>query len=258
MFNLSIVTINFNNLNGLKDTLDSLDSQSFKEFEHVVIDGGSTDGGRELIIQNQDRFHYWVSERDNGIYHAINKGIQKCSAEYILILNSGDVLAETTTLQEINAQLSTGEDIIYGDSYLVNDDRGRNEILAPDELSFQFFEYTNLVHQSVIIRRILYDTVGLYDEKLKIVSDWKFYLDALIYQKASSKKINIYISRYDRTGVSSKSVDLLLSEKNKLLKENYRFFSKKYVEESKLTFRSLLKLFLPFGVVKYIQQSRRR
>lgn len=79
---LSIITINYNNLQGLRNTFQSVISQTWQEFEWIVIDGGSTDGGKELLEEHQEKFSYWVSEPDKGIYNAMNKGISHANGEY--------------------------------------------------------------------------------------------------------------------------------------------------------------------------------
>ena len=86
---LSIITVNLNNRDGLQRTIDSVVSQTFTDYEWIVIDGGSTDGSRELIGQHQDRFAYWCSEPDKGIYNAMNKGIAHAKGEWLQFLNSG-------------------------------------------------------------------------------------------------------------------------------------------------------------------------
>ena len=89
---LSIITINYNNLEGLKRTVESVINQTSKEFEYIVIDGGSNDGSGAYIESKSEHIDYWVSEPDKGIYNAMNKGIAKASGEYLLFLNSGDHL----------------------------------------------------------------------------------------------------------------------------------------------------------------------
>jgi glycosyltransferase involved in cell wall biosynthesis len=89
---LSIITVNLNNIGGLQKTFESVFNQLFSDYEYIVIDGGSTDGSVDIIAQNAIKISYWISERDNGIYHAMNKGIQVSKGEYILFLNSGDSL----------------------------------------------------------------------------------------------------------------------------------------------------------------------
>ncbi len=88
---LSIITVNLNNKDGLQKTIDSVISQTFKDFEWIVIDGGSTDGSKELIEKYSDYISYWVSEPDKGIYNAMNKGIKVAKGDYLEFLNSGDI-----------------------------------------------------------------------------------------------------------------------------------------------------------------------
>lgn len=83
---LSVITINYNNAEGLAKTMDSVFRQRFSDFEYIVIDGGSTDGSKDLIVNNQDKIAYWCSEKDSGIYNAMNKGIREASGEYLLFI----------------------------------------------------------------------------------------------------------------------------------------------------------------------------
>ena len=96
---LSIITINYNNLAGLQKTIESVVSQTFRDFEWIVIDGGSVDGSRELIERYANSFSYWVSEPDKGIYNAMNKGIVVAKGDYLLFLNSGDWLCDEMALE---------------------------------------------------------------------------------------------------------------------------------------------------------------
>ena len=110
---VSIITVNFNHLEGLKRTYESIVSQTFTDYECIVIDGGSTDGSREFIEQHQDRFAYWCSEKDNGIYHAMNKGIRQAKGEYLNFMNAGDAFACSKTLAGVFSEHRTA-DILYG------------------------------------------------------------------------------------------------------------------------------------------------
>ena len=98
---LSIITINYNNLAGLQKTFESVFNQTFQDFEYIVIDGGSTDGSKELIEQYHDKIDYWVSEPDSGIYNAMNKGIVRANGEYLQFLNSGDSLLGENILKNV-------------------------------------------------------------------------------------------------------------------------------------------------------------
>ena len=102
MIKISIITINYNDKIGLTKTLNSVISQSWQDFEFIVIDGGSTDGGREVIEQYKDKIDYWVSEPDNGIYDAMNKGVLNSSSDFVLFINSGDIVLPFFFSTEIN------------------------------------------------------------------------------------------------------------------------------------------------------------
>src|SRR5580698_3099287 len=109
---ISIITINFNNKIGLAETMESVLRQDKEYVEYIVIDGGSSDGSAEAIRTREKELAYWVSERDNGIYHAMNKGIARARGEYLLFLNSGDTFNGPNSLSRLLADNPT-EDIIY-------------------------------------------------------------------------------------------------------------------------------------------------
>ena len=94
----SIITINYNNKDGLEMTINSVLGQSFQGFEYIIIDGGSTDGSIDIIKKYESRIDYWVSEPDNGVYNAMNKGIRKATGDYINFMNSGDAYHSSSAL----------------------------------------------------------------------------------------------------------------------------------------------------------------
>ena len=96
---LSVITINYNNKNGLIKTINSVINQTYKDFEFIIIDGGSTDGSLEVIQEYSGQINYWVSEPDNGIYHAMNKGIVMAKGEYCNFMNSGDCFFDEQVLK---------------------------------------------------------------------------------------------------------------------------------------------------------------
>lgn len=103
---ISIITINYNNIEGLKQTVESVLSQTYIDKEYIVIDGGSKDGAVDFL-KSQNKITYWVSEKDGGLYNAMNKGIRKLSGDYVIFMNSGDVF-----LIEMYCQISLMEQSI--------------------------------------------------------------------------------------------------------------------------------------------------
>ena len=184
---LSIITVNLNNRNGLQKTIDSVVSQTFRDFEWIVIDGGSTDGSKELIEQYAEHFAYWVSEPDKGIYNAMNKGIKVAKGEYLQFLNSGDWLLEASTLQKV-FDTNPKEGIVYGDC--VEPD-GSVQVF-PSELDALSLYGNMLNHQASFIKRVLFDDGG-YDESFRYVSDWLFYLEKIVFENVGYLKVNVVV-----------------------------------------------------------------
>lgn len=212
---LSIITINYNNADGLKKTLVSVTSQICKDFEHIVIDGGSSDNSKELIEKYANKVSYpvnWVSEKDSGIYNAMNKGIMCASGEYIHILNSGDCLASNDVVEKMLKALSEQESakgeipILYGNMLkdyrngkIIKDTCGV-ENYTPE--SFLYFYKGTLNHNCAYIRRDLFDKYGYYNEQMKICSDWEWYVRAIVIGGEKTYYTNIDVTIFDMSGIS--------------------------------------------------------
>ena len=233
---VSIITINLNNLRGLRRTMESVASQTSKDYEWIVIDGGSIDGSKELIEQNEKHITYWVSEPDNGIYHAMNKGIKETGGEYQLFLNSGDMLADNQVVEHVVPSLHDF-DFVVGNIYK-SDNLG---VKAFDEnnLSFQRLPFmltiSSLPHQSTFIRKSVFERCGFYREDLKIVSDWVLVVKALVFNQCTLKSIPTVVSIYDVKGISSVNKKLYNDERAKVIDEwkcfkSYFLFYRDYFE----------------------------
>lgn len=237
---LSIITINFNNAEGLRRTLASVALQTYRDVEHIIIDGGSTDGSveviREYVRQIDDRYidnRYanvvWVSEKDNGIYHAMNKGIGKATGDYIQILNSGDILAAPDVTERMVAALRQIDDrcidgrltsvpILYGNMIKQwPDGRRLVDKCEAGNLSMLSFYHGTLNHDSAYIRRDLFERFGLYDENLKIVSDWKWYLQVIPLGGITPVYVDIDVTIFDMTGVSESNTAFWKVERRPVL-----------------------------------------
>lgn len=213
---LSIITVNLNNRYGLQRTIDSVVSQTFTDYEWIVIDGGSTDGSRELIEQYQDHFAYWCSEPDKGIYNAMNKGITHAKGEWLQFLNSGDWLYNETTLKSIFHENHNGnEDFLYG-NYIATINQKVISICKPDnQISLNSIIQSKLGHNATFIKKTTFND-SLYNEKYKIVSDWEFFIKQAILNK-KFKYINTIVSCFDKTGISSTDLDLVTYERNQVI-----------------------------------------
>jgi glycosyltransferase involved in cell wall biosynthesis len=221
---ISIITINYNNVEGLKRTVKSVVSQKWKEFEYIVIDGGSTDGSTAYIESQSEHVDCWVSEPDQGIYNAMNKGILKATGEYLLFLNSGDHLISEKILEQ-NFKFITVQDIIYFNLNVID---GSNTFLKkyPDQLSFSYFTKDTLPHPATFIRASLFRRIGMYDESFKIVSDWKFFIESICKFNCSYIRIDETLTTFYLDGLSSDPQNkvLIFEEKQRVLKSQFRAF----------------------------------
>ena len=199
---LSIITVNYNNRAGLQKTIDSVVVQTWCDFEWIVIDGGSTDGSKELIEQYQDHITYWCSEPDNGIFNAMNKGTRFANADYCLFLNSGDRLHSRNVVQEAVPFLHD-YDYICGDECVVDLQYNQIRVRKNPEI---FDKYHLLVgclwHQSTFIRTSLLKERP-YDETFKIVGDWETSFYQLVLHDATYKHIPVLVSDFVIGGVST-------------------------------------------------------
>lgn len=224
MFKLTIITINFNNLDGLKKTVESVLNQTSKEFEYVLIDGGSTDGSKEFIeslANNQtDSRIKWISELDNGIYHAMNKGIKMAQGEFVQFVNSGDILVDNYVTEKMLSEVAENDQILYG-HMLKQLPKGlfRDKAFAGRKPTFIDFYYGTLNHSPALIRKSLFEKFGYYDEELKIVSDWKWYLQVIILLNTPIRYIPVDVTLFDMHGISNSNRQLEVFERNKILAE---------------------------------------
>ncbi|MAL59285.1 MAG: glycosyl transferase [Flavobacteriaceae bacterium] len=226
---ISIITINFNNAKGLEATLQSVQQQSFSHYEHIVIDGNSTDGSKEVIENYKANFSYWVSEPDHGVYHAMNKGIAVAKGEYLQFLNSGDVLENTNVLADVANEMSDKKDIYYGDLLFVGEGTSKLQTY-PDELGFAYFKNRSLGHPAAFIKKELFNRVFYYNESLKIASDWEFFICAICKYNTSYRHINRVIAKFDTGGISSKESyqQLIKKEQEEVLVSHFEFYLKEH------------------------------
>lgn len=206
MSKLSIITINYNNFDGLKRTIESVVNQTWQEFEYIIIDGGSTDGSAEYIKNQSNQFDYWVSEKDSGIYNAMNKGIKVANGEYLLFLNSGDHLFNNQVLFDAYSKLNS--DISFVCGHLCFDRDNKKEIKEhPEIMSFGYLVSRKIAHQSTFIKKTMFDKYGLYNEENKIISDQEFFFKALALNGESYQKLDCIIADYDTTGISAVEIE---------------------------------------------------
>ena len=223
---LSIITINRNNAAGLDETMKSVASQTNSIIEYIVIDGASSDGSIGVIKKYTDSLAgrlKWISEPDNGIYNAMNKGVRMATGEYVQFLNSGDRLASDDVTEKMIAELKRNyyPSILYGNMLKDMPDGRilRDRCFAGQEISFLGFYTGTLNHSPTYIRKDLFEEYGLYDENLRIVSDWKWYVQAIILGEEKPVYTDIDVTLFDMHGISETNKELDKAERKKVLGE---------------------------------------
>lgn len=204
MNKISIITINYNDAVGLEKTIKSVLNQGYINLEFIIVDGGSDDGSKEVIEKYRSSFKYSVSERDTGIYNAMNKGIRQATGDYLLFLNSADVLIEDKNmLSTIQEKLS--KDIVAFDCLLEKSGKivGRRSHINKPTLYYAYKK--GFKHQSTFIKRSLFEKIGLYNENYKIASDYEFWIRAFLDSKTTSKSYQISIAIFALGGISQNS-----------------------------------------------------
>lgn len=286
---LSIITINYNNAEGLRKTLASVAAQTYPNIEHIIVDGGSTDGSVDVIREYETLLASrlspsggsdkgrdfvgcflasnlkWISEPDKGIYNAMNKGIKMADGDYCQFLNSGDVLINVNCTEKLVEQLlkiNKGRiaplGVIYGNmkKELPNGVIQYDACNGGNAVTLNMFYRGCLNHSPAYIRRDLFDKYGLYDETLRICSDWKFYLQSLVLGGESVEYADIDMTLFDMTGISETNKDLLNNERNRLLQELIPIGILKDYDEfhfPMIQYRRLKKYHL-WGMVYYIER----
>lgn len=212
---LSIITVNYNGAEGLKKTLESVQNQSFKDFEQIVVDGGSTDNSVEIIKDYAHKIdnYRWVSERDKGIYDGMNKGIGMATGEYLYFLNGGDTLMSDTAIDEMFTSEKTGDILVGRLNY--TDGRGRYHESHQKKMPYNTmlgFIRTGIPHQSAFIKKDLFTKIGLYDLNYPVAADWQFFMRAIGLHGAKVKYCDVLLAHFDNGGLTSQRGDLMIRD----------------------------------------------
>ena len=215
---LSIITINYNNKDGLQKTIDSVIGQTWHDYEWIIIDGGSTDGSKELIEKYQEHFTYWCSEPDKGIYHAMNKGISHAKGLYSICMNSGDSFYEKETLEKVFS-IERNADILFGDWMRVGETSSQfTHYDSPVEL-YPIYRGWNFCQQALFIKTQILINKG-FDDTYRVGGDTKRWVEAML-DNNSFEYLNLIICNFDLTGISSTNNEVRLAERERIKKEVY-------------------------------------
>lgn len=228
MIKLSIITVVYNEAETISRTLNSIYEQTYKDFEHIIIDGASTDGTVDVINQNIQKNTIFISEKDTGIYNAMNKGIKLAKGEYLLFLNGGDSLHNSNSLADAIAQLEN-IDILVGSFCFVNSKESRIfHSIKEIELPY-YLEIGSIPLPSTFIRKELFNIFGLYEESFKIAGDYDFFSRALYSTCTTSKVVDVLVSVFYDGGVSTNENNKKTQqEEDKYVKKNRIYCTELY------------------------------
>lgn len=219
---LSIITVNLNEAAGLRKTIESVRAQTFKDFEHIIIDGGSNDRSVDMIKEFASGLSYWISEPDSGIYDGMNKGTKIAKSEYCLYLNSGDCLYGKKTLENVFKE-KFSEDFVFG-SRLNIEENLEETYLVKQKGNLSGIKFCH--SGGVLIKRSLLTKLNGYDEKFKMISDHHFFLRAIFFHNASCRHIPVTIGIFTKNGISNnpRYTELAKQERARVDNEIFQFF----------------------------------
>lgn len=242
---LSVITIVYNNVRDIERTMLSVLNQTYTNIEYIVIDGASTDGTVEVIKKYSDRLAQFISEKDRGIYDAMNKGLALATGDYVLFMNSGDEIYAPETVTDVFAAAPSG-DIYYGETEMYNaqwQSIGQRRHHAPEHFDWKSFKFgMNISHQAIYIKRSL--TVP-FDLRYKYSSDIDWIIKAA---KKSSNTVNthLYVAKYLVGGMSKKKHLASLKERFRILSHYYGFIP-----------NVINHIFIALNLVQYFIRHRR-
>lgn len=210
---ISIITVCYNSVKTIDKTIQSVINQTYKNIEYIIIDGGSTDGTLDIINKYKDRITYMISEKDGGIYDAMNKGSMVAKGEYLNFMNSDDYFFSGSSIEECIPYLDGHNDIIYG-NVEVRYDKIK---FIKNKLPPRYLWAAPANHQSSFIRR---DTMLKYGYNIsnKIVADYEFFLN-VYYNGGNVLKINKTIASFYNDGYSQQNYKQMILDCHKTIKK---------------------------------------
>jgi glycosyltransferase involved in cell wall biosynthesis len=260
---LTIITVTLNNKNGLEKSLDSILKQKYNNIELIIVDGKSEDGTKEYIktnknlIENKLKRFLYIYEKDNGIYDAMNKGIKASTGDWIIFMNAGDNFFDDEVISKIfeDDSIFNEAEIIYGKTNLIANEE--LEIISKPK-RLQNINYGMIfTHQSVFVRTDLLKN-NLFANNYKLCADYDFFLH-MYQQKRKFKEIDLIISNFEETGVSSNNKLEVCYETKEI---SLKYASKKmqkikiYIRFYTTIIKIFIKKFFPLSLIFKIRKLK--
>jgi glycosyltransferase len=212
----TVITVTYNSAKTIVEALDSVARQTHPEIEHIIIDGGSTDGSLALISAHGARISRVISEPDHGIYDAMNKGLQIASGEFVGFLNSDDTLASDNTIKQLaDVAAAQRPDAMFGDLVYVDPTRRQPVVRYWHAGEYSLSKLRRgwmPPHPTLYVRRDVIGRIGPFDARLKIAADYEFMLRLLSVPKLKVAYIPQVLVRMRLGGASNRSIAAMLNK----------------------------------------------
>jgi glycosyltransferase involved in cell wall biosynthesis len=220
---ISIITVVRNNEKTIEDAILSVLSQTYPHIEHIIVDGNSSDSTVEIINNYKDRLGGFISEEDNGLYDAMNKGIKSATGEVIGILNSDDLYHGESTIESVMAEFITKPelDIIYGDLVYVKSENVEQLVRTWKSKAYysDFFEHANVPpHPSLFVRRKVYELEGFFNLDYKLAADYDFMLRIFKRHNFNSLHMNTVFVKMRMGGATNTSLSNIIKQNKEILR----------------------------------------
>lgn len=239
---ISVITISFNALNNIENTIISVVEQEFNDFEYIIVDGNSLDGTVDIIKKYDNKITKWISEPDSGIYNAMNKGISLATGDFCIFMNAGDCFVDKNVLYNVSRSLLNECDIYNGNAFFVDDN---NKLICYERYrksySIKHFIKDSICHQATFIRTNLLRKYP-YDESLKMVSDWKFWLQMICLEDAVFKGINVDVCCFNMNGITNTQKECGKQEREDVLKSMFTFIDLAYFRKRSFLDKSVFRI----------------
>ena len=223
---ISVITVCFNEIERIESTILSVVEQTYENIEFIVVDGNSNDGTRDILNKYKDKIDTYISEADDGIYDAMNKGVKYSTGDFLYFLNGGDKLFSPETICSIFSDLNLIEkvDVIYGNRYLMKKDGNLYYQTQPNSIDSIFLLINGTIyHQAAFISKNAFNKLGGYNLDYKIASDYDLFVRLKTKLNANFIYVNKTVCVFFSDGISYNPdyFKLNQAERNKIKDENF-------------------------------------
>ncbi len=218
---VSIITACLNAENTIEQTIQSVIKQTYPKIEYIIIDGNSTDGTLDIIKKYEDHIAKWISEPDSGVYDGMNKGIIHSTGDILCFLNSGDLLYDKDTINNVVDRFSNKNVYgVYGNVEVLNDYR-KDKLIRGCKVTPNKLLYRHICHQALFVRRFLFDEIGMFSTAFKLASDHEFIIKSIKKYPDKFVYVDEIFAKYRDGGMSCKMMNKMKLEELKILSTNY-------------------------------------